>query len=419
MLSKDKLKQILVEQRERLLKVPLGVEREVLSIIEKKRKLPHIVVITGLRRCGKSTLLRQIIKKFYSDTDFYYINFEDERLFNFKSQDFNDIYEVLVELFSKKKTFFLDEVQNIKNFELFVRRFYDEGFKFFITGSNAELLSKELGTKLTGRHVDINLTPFSFREFLKFKKVEFDTLDIYKTEFKARIKNNFKDYLNFGGMPEYLIFDDIEILERIYEDIIMRDVVVRHNVENIFELKTLYSYLITNFSKKFSFNSVKNAISLSSVNTIKKYISYFEETYFLSVINKFDYSAKKILRSEKKVYVLDSGFIKALSTSITKDKGWLLENLVFNVLNNKFKVYYYSNGTECDFLIVKNKSIESAIQVTWELNGNKKREFDGLYDTMEKFNIKTGLILTFDQEETIRKEGKKIEIKPVWKWLLT
>jgi len=419
MLSKEKLKQILVEQRERLLKVPLGVEREVLSIIEKKRKLPHIVVITGLRRCGKSTLLRQIIKKFYSDTDFYYINFEDERLFNFKSQDFNDIYEVLVELFSKKKTFFLDEVQNIKNFELFVRRFYDEGFKFFITGSNAELLSKELGTKLTGRHVDINLTPFSFREFLKFKKVEFDTLDIYKTEFKARIKNNFKDYLNFGGMPEYLIFDDIEILERIYEDIIMRDVVVRHNVENIFELKTLYSYLITNFSKKFSFNSVKNAISLSSVNTIKKYISYFEETYFLSVINKFDYSAKKILRSEKKVYVLDSGFIKALSTSITKDKGWLLENLVFNVLNNKFKVYYYSNGTECDFLIVKNKSIESAIQVTWELNGNKKREFDGLYDTMEKFNIKTGLILTFDQEETIRKEGKKIEIKPVWKWLLT
>src|SRR3989344_5396982 len=167
MLTKEQLKKILEEQRDSILKKKLGVERILLDGIENKRKLPHIVVITGIRRSGKSTLLRQIIKRYYKDEDFYYINFEDERLFDFKAENFNDIYESLLELFGEKKTFFIDEIQNIANFENFVRRFYDNGFKFFITGSNAKLLSKELGTKLTGRHVDIVVRPFSFLEFLK------------------------------------------------------------------------------------------------------------------------------------------------------------------------------------------------------------------------------------------------------------
>src|SRR3989344_7118381 len=155
MLSEEQIKEILVKQREIILNKKFGIERTILKKIESKLKLPHVTVLTGLRRSGKSTLLRQLIKKHYNDEDFYYINFEDERLFNFPASEFNRLYEALISLYGKKKTFFLDEIQNVTNFETFVRRFYEEGFKFFITGSSATLLSKELGTKLTGRHVDI------------------------------------------------------------------------------------------------------------------------------------------------------------------------------------------------------------------------------------------------------------------------
>jgi len=161
MLSEEQIKEILIKQRETILNKKFGVERTLLKEIESKIKLPHVIVLTGLRRSGKSTLLRQLIKKNYKDEDFYYINFEDERLFNFPASEFNRLYESLISLYGKKKTFFLDEIQNVTNFETFVRRLYEEGFKFFITGSSAALLSRELGTKLTGRHIAI----FLFRIF--------------------------------------------------------------------------------------------------------------------------------------------------------------------------------------------------------------------------------------------------------------
>ena len=216
MLSEDKIKEILIIQRETILKKKYGVERTVLKEVESKLKLPHVIVLTGLRRSGKSTLLRQLIKKDYNDEDFYYINFEDERLFDFPAEDFNRLYEALISLYGKKKTFFIDEIQNVANFETFVRRFYEEGFKFFITGSSATLLSKELGTKLTGRHLDIIVRPFSFLEFLEIKVVKIDKESLYKTELKVKIKKYFEDYLTQGGMPEYLIYHDSELLSRVY-----------------------------------------------------------------------------------------------------------------------------------------------------------------------------------------------------------
>src|SRR3989344_5957479 len=313
MLSEEQIKEILIKQRETILNKGYGVERVVLKEVESKIKLPHVIVLTGLRRSGKSTLLRQIIKKHYYDEDFYYINFEDERLFNFPANEFNKLYEALMILFGKKITFFLDEIQNIKNFETFIRRFYEEGFKFFITGSSATILSKELGTKLTGRHVDIVVKPFSFLEFLKLKKFNLEKDSIYKTESKIELKRYFEEYLINGGMPEYLIYNDQELLTKVYDDTILKDIAVRHKVENISVLKELYQYLVTNFANKFSFNSIKKVISIRSVNTIKKFISYLEETYFAKTINKFDYSYKKQIINDKKFYVLDNGFIGVLS----------------------------------------------------------------------------------------------------------
>ena len=419
MISKDRLKQTLAEQREAILRKPLGVKRTVLELIEKKAKLPHIVVLTGLRRSGKSTLLRQIIKEYYHDNDFFYINFEDERLNNFKAEDFNLIYESLLELFGEKKTFFIDEIQNVTNFQNFVRRFYDLGFKFFITGSSAKLLSKEIGTKLTGRHVDITVRPFSFKEFLLFHNFQLTEEDLFKTVFRVKLKTHFEKYLTHGGMPEYVQYEDMEILMRTYEDIVIKDIVARYNVENIPELKQLYQYLITNFSQRFSYNSLKKFIEIKSSNTIKKYIDYFEETYFIKQVNKFDYGLKKQIINDKKVYIVDNGFISNISANLTKDKGWLLENLVFIELTAKGKVFYYSDKLECDFLLVDNKKVKKEIQVCWELNlKNKDRELAGLLEAMNFFKIKGGIVLTNDQDDEILVDGNKIIVKPVWKWLL-
>ncbi len=419
MISKEMLKLVLVEQRESLLQKPIGIKREVLDHIVSKIKLPHIIVLTGIRRCGKSTLLRQIIDDTYNNDDFYYINFEDERLFNFNAKDFNQIYEALIELFGDKKTFFIDEIQNVSNFENFVRRFYDNGYKFYITGSNAKLLSKEIGTKLTGRHLDIIVKPFSFKEFMTFKGIQFDKNMIYKTESRAEIKSLFQEYLFGGSMPEYAMYKDKELLMQIYEDIIIKDIVVRYNIENIIRLKELYQYTITNFSNKFSFNSLKKIIDFGSVNTIKLHLGYLCETHLAKMITKFDYSMKKQLINEKKLYVIDNGFISAISTRITKDKGWLLENLVFNRLTDDFGIFYHSGKSECDFILVERNKIKTAMQVTWELNEtNRDREINGLMEAMQTYDLKSGLLLTYDQEEEIIINLKKIHIKPIWKWLL-
>lgn len=420
MIEKEQIKQILFEQRTSISNKPFGTVREKLSQIDKLKELPHIVVITGLRRAGKSTFLRQIISKYYNDNDFYYINFEDERFFNFPADNFNDIYETLVELFGEKRTFFIDEIQNIQNFERFVRRFYDNGFKFYITGSNASLLSSEIGSKLTGRYLDVTISPFSFSEYLEFNGIKISDGHLYKTEERAIVKGYFEKYLYGGGIPEYVAYQEPEILSRIYEDIIIKDVAVRHGIANLNEMRELYQYLITNFANRFSFNKLKNIIGLGSVNTVKNYVDFLSDTYLAGVINKFDYSLKKQLVNEKKLYVVDNGFIHRISTKVTKDKGRLLENLVFNELKKSYNITYYKDSnSECDFILQKENKITGAYQVCYELNaGNGKREINGLVTAMNEFDFKTAAILTLEQEDDITLENKTIFVKPIWKWLL-
>lgn len=419
MLSDEHLREILLEQREAFLRKSLGVEREIMIEVEDRLKLPQVLVLTGLRRSGKSTLLRQIVKKHYSDKEFYYINFEDERLFNFPASEFNRLYEASVSLFGKKKTFFIDEIQNIINFESFVRRFNDDGFKFFITGSSANLLSKELGTKLTGRHLDTIVTPFSFKEFLGLKGVKLEKNAAYITEQRVLLKKYFDEYLFKGGMPEYDSFNDPEILSKVYEDTVLKDIAIRYKINNVTNLKELYSYLITNFANTFSYTSLKKFISIKSVNTIKLYVSYLEETYFVKTINKFDYSLKKQMVNDKKLYVSDNGFIQAVSKKVLEDKGWLLENLVFNSIKKEGDIFYYKDKHECDFLITKNKQVMGAIQVCYELNDkNKERELQGLMEAVKQFKPKNYLILTNSQDEEVTFFGKKVQVKSVWKWLL-
>ncbi len=419
MIAVELIKQVLIEQRETILQKDIGIEREVLSEVMDKKNLPFVHIITGLRRCGKSTLMRQIIKYLYNDTDFYYINFEDERLFNFLAENFNFILESSIELFGEKKTIFIDEIQNVKNFETFVRRLSDAGYKFYLTGSNASLLSKEIGSRLTGRHIDTYLTPFTFTEYLKFNKFPFKSEDVYKTAKRAIIKQHFQGYLLKGGMPEFLKYEAIEILSGTYEDIVIKDIAVRYRIDNFIQLKELYQFIITNFGKRFSYNSLRKVIDLGSVSTVKNYLHYFEDSFLGKKANKFDYCLKKQIANDKKMYIIDNGFISIISTSLTKDKGWLLENLIYNILNSFYDVYYYSGKNECDFVCSKDKNINQLVQVTFELNDmNKKREISGLIEAMQTFGLNKGLILTFDTEEEIIIQEGIINVVPVWKYIL-
>lgn len=412
------IKEILINQRQRFLNKEIGVIREQLDVARKKLHIPHVMVITGIRRCGKSTLLRQIAKSFFNDDGFYYLNFEDERLLGFRAQEFNDIYEVMIELWGEQKVFLIDEIQNIPNFELFVRRFYDDGFKFIITGSNSEMLSKELGSRLTGRYILLQMSPFNFREYLLYHQVVYSESDVYITETKANILKHFDNYLLMGGMPEWIKYSDSEILQRTYEDIVIKDIAVRHKVDNIALLRELYFYLITNFARPYSYQSLSRFIPIASVNTIKKYISLMEDAFLGSEISQYHFSIKKQLINPKKLYVTDNGFVNLMSGSFTSNKGWLLENLVFNTLQLHGKVYYYSGKNECDFILRGVNSVY-AIQVCFELNAqNQKREIAGLNEIIDQFNPAHHYVLSYNQEETISSDGVNFQVIPVWKWLL-
>jgi len=422
MVTKELLKQVLTEQRINFLGKSTGIRREALERVKEKLKLPHIHVITGVRRCGKSTLLRQIVSEFYHDQEFYYLSFEDERLLGFHASGFNLVYETMVELFGSQKTFLIDEIQLVDNFDAFVRRFYDQGFKFYLTGSNAGLLQEEISTRLTGRHLDTHLKPFSFPEFLSAKNEIIEPSSIYRSDRRAGIRKAFDEYLIQGGMPEYIQYRDTEIIRKNYEDIITRDILYRKKIVNIQAAKELYLYLISNFAQRFSYNSLHKAISgILSVNTIQNYIGYLQESYLIQVINRFDFSVSRQLANDKKTYVCDNAFILHVSTKVGIDKGWLLENLVSAILSgSNADVFYYSGKKECDFITMNQKRVDGVYQVCWELNqSNEKREIAGMLEALDRTGLDQGVILTYDQEEEKTVHGKRILIMPVWKWLLS
>jgi len=419
MLAKERIKEILFEQQTKINAKEFGIERNALSQIENKIPIPHIVIISGIRRCGKSTLLRQIIARYFQNQNYYYINFDDERWLGFESQNFNIIYECLIELFGTANTFFIDEIQNIERFESFVRRFYDDDFKFYLTGSNSDMLNSELASKLTGRYVEISLQPFNFTEYLKLKSISFDKNTIYNTGERAVIQENFEKYLILGGMPEYLKFSDTDILKQVYDNIITKDIALRFHVSKVFEMRELYQYLITNFSRRYSYSSLAQNISLESKITVKEYISFFEITFLGTQIYKFDHSYKKQIANDKKLYIVDNAFIPLVSNATVKDSGRLLENMVFNILKNKNQVFYFSDKNECDFITQQNNKINGIYQVCYQLNEqNRKREIAGIIQACEMFNFKQVTILTFEQEEEIFENNIHIQVLPVWKWIL-
>ncbi len=422
-MQKTLLKEIILEQENDLLDIDPGIPRDALSVVSKHASLPHAVVISGVRRCGKSTLLNQVITELYKKGA-YYMNFEDERLVDFTVEDFNHLYEIFLELYEDKKVFFLDEVQNVPQWEVFVRRMQAKGYKFFITGSNASLLSKELGTKLTGRNVCVELFPFSFTEFLSFKRFELSKDGLSLTSERAAIKKHFAEYLKHGGMPEYLKYQDASLLKRVYEDILYRDIVARYGIKQVKPLRELGLYLLSNIGGTFSYNNLKKVLGVGSMNTIKSYADFLENSYLIFLVNKFSYSLKEQFISLKKAYCIDNGLAESVAFQFSKNKGKFLENLVFLVLRRRStEIYYYktANNLEVDFLVKSGRNNLKLIQVADNLDSEKtrQREINALLKAMDELKLQSAFILTEDSEEKIAAEGKNITVEPIYKWLLT
>lgn len=413
-MEQSKLQEIIIDQNNIFKKKDEGLGRNISNknFIESNR----IIVISGVRRSGKSTLLKQISLKL---KNFFYINFDDERLISFTVEDFNN----LLVLWNKKfqsKNILIDEIQNITGWERFVRRVHDEGYKLFITGSNAKLLSSELGTHLTGRYEKIELYPFSFKEIISYNNLPIKK--IYSSEEKSKILKLFDQYVLLGGFPEYIKYNykEQDYLKRVYEDIIYRDIITRFGIKETKSFRELSNYLLTNISKQISYNSLKNILGIKTTMTVRSFVSYLEESYLFFEVYKYDFSLKKQYVSDKKIYSIDTGLRNNVSFHFSEDRGRLLENIVFLELRRRSEeLFFYKNKNECDFIIQRKNKIVEAIQVTEKLSKiNEKREVNGLIDAVNRFAIKSGLILSEYESKTITVNNKTIQIIPIWKWLI-
>ena len=417
--SKDQIKAMLLEQFDSFWKRDIGIPRERLTEVEQAKNIPHAVIVSGLRRVGKSTLLAQMAHKFGRDA-FYYLNFEDDRFLGFQAEDANELYEILVELFGERKTFVIDEVQNIPGWEHFVRRFMEMGFKFYITGSNASLLSRELGTRLTGRYVPIELFPFSFGEFLQFRSQPIPYLKQMTTTNKGVLKSVLDVYLKLGGIPDALKYPEFPLLRTLYDDVLYRDIATRHQLEAVSALKELAFFLISNPASLVSFNKLKDRFHLGSVNTIKSYIDYMENSWLVFTLNRYDFSIKRQQIAPKKIYCIDSGLSNAVGFGFSPNTGKLLENLVFLTLRQQAKeIYYYTTpgGFEVDFYLPEKQQL---VQVTQNLDNPaiRERELRALADAIPSVKVQSALILSDSNEDGFELNGVPVEVHTAAEWLL-
>ena len=417
-MNKSKLKEIILDQQEYFNKDKYICDREI--NIEKEIKSKQIIIISGIRRCGKSTLLKIISKKI--SKKFIYINFDDLRFSDFSIENFSDIEDICYEILETDDfIYLLDEIQNIEYWEKWVNNLFFKEKKVFVTGSNSNLLSSEISSFLTGRTFTIKLFPFSFREFLNLKKYNFD-INLLSTNKKREIKKLFDIYFKIGGFPQVLEEEDILLSKNYFEDILNKDVVNRYKIKEKKELNDLVIFLMSNVGKIYSYSNLMNITNIKSLSTIKNFIDYFCDCFVLSRVNLFSYSIKKQILNPSKIYSMDNSFLKVVSFNFSENFGRRLENLVFLHYKRKsiYEIFYHKKKFECDFLLKEKDKIVKAVQVTKSLNyENEKREVMGLVEAVKEYNLKEGLLLTYeDDEKEFIKEGVKIKVRQMWKYLL-
>ncbi|RLD46915.1 MAG: ATP-binding protein [Bacteroidetes bacterium] len=411
--SKDNIKNIIIQNQQRF---------KELNIISRSVEIENNgnYVFVGLRRVGKTYLLYQIIKENVNNIeDVLFINFEDERLIGYGYQDLNLLLEAYSELYKKKPILFLDEIQNIENWEKFVRRLCDNDYKVFVSGSNAKMLSSDISTTLGGRLFIKTISPLSFLEFLKFNNLKLKQNFEY-TDQLFLMKEHYAEYIKFGGLPEVVRFKNKrEYLSNIYQKLLYGDLIARFNISNQMAVKLLVKKLAESVNNETSINRIKNIIKSANIqignNTLFEYISHLKSSFIIHDIQNY---TNKIVDRElkKKYYFADTGL---LSLFLIDQNSKLLENLVFLELKRRSQddIFYYKRNIEVDFY-VPNQGL--MIQVSYDISDieTRKREFKALIKAMDAEGLDSAMIITYDYAEVVEIKGKKIEVIPAWKWML-
>ncbi|OGW05483.1 MAG: ATPase [Nitrospinae bacterium RIFCSPLOWO2_01_FULL_39_10] len=425
-MQKDILKTIITDSQ----------EKDMSHVMDRDIQIPlntgKVISLVGVRRSGKTHLLYSIINKLRKTTDpknIVYINFEDDRLFPLELKDLTNLLDAYYELYPDKKNervyFFFDEIQNVQYWEKFIRRLYDtENCTVFITGSSAKLLSREIATTLRGRTLSYEVFPLSFSEFLRFKKIN---TDFYSSKSLAKIKNAFSEYLIKGGFPEIVNYDSTIFMKTLQEyiDLIMfRDVIERYNISNTFLLKRLIKFCFTNIATHVSFNKLYNdfksqGLSLSR-NTVYEYIACLEDAFALFTIPIYAKSVREQWRNPRKIYTVDVGFKTAMDYPFSIDIGRVFENIVFLELRRQSeKIYYFKGKHEVDFYYTSDGK-EHLLNVSYDMESpaTRAREIKGLIEAMKSLSLKEGSIITAEHKDMIKTDVGKINVIPLWEWLL-
>lgn len=424
--KKTAFKRIVQEWRER--PIPEIIPRD----IKIKESADTITAVIGPRRVGKTFLMLARIKELLKENDkddILFVDFEDNRLVGIKPQELDELFVAHRELTGKTpKYLFFDEVHQAPQWSKFVRRLHNlNKYKMIVSGSSSKLLGKEIATELRGRYRSILVLPFSFKEFLEFKGFSYDK-GVEFSEKKGDLLRLFSEYLQEGGYPlimkEQDKFEKRAIVKSYFDTIFYKDIIERHKIKNFDVIEILMNHLLENNACIFSVSSIEKMLKQKEIHTSKKtislYLKFIEEAFFVLGIEKFSYSSKKRVLNPRKTYLVDNCFQTFLSSNPMETKGRLLEALVLQELKRRgLEVFYFKNGKECDFIVKESKNLLQAIQVTFELNEeDKQREFSGLAKAMDDLKIKQGIILTYDQEEQMEFQGKKISVVPAWKWAL-
>lgn len=422
------LAQVLRDQRQELEEGVGGkriVEREAMDYFRNALGSKLIKVVTGVRRCGKSVLAYSLVR----GKEFAYATFDDDRLAGVEA---GRVLSAFYEVYGKDfKYVLLDEIQELDGWELFVNRLHRTGFNVIITGSNARLLSRELATHLTGRHVRIELFPFSFREFLSATGFRENLLT---SRGQSVLKAELSKYLQSGGFPDVVVEKENPriFLRELYRNIIERDVIGRHRIAYAKTFREIAFTLLSNPARSVSFNKLKNQFNLGSEHTAKNYVSYLEEAYLLFLMSRFSSKPVEVEKSEKKTYAVDTGMAGVLSAKSSEELGRSYENAVAvellrrKALDPGLEVYYWKNPVheEVDFVLKERSEVKQLLQVSYDVSdpGTKKREVKALVKAGKEIRCRDLLVITgdYEAEEKTRAGGtmRNIKFMPLYKWLL-
>ncbi len=417
--------------------VDAGIPREsYLGHIRKFLATDEVVVLTGIRRSGKSTILLQVLAELCKGSvppkNTLYINFEDARFYSSLSIELIDaIWAAYREYLKPEGRVYLvlDEVQKITGWEHWVRSMYDrkENVKIFVTGSNADILSPELATVLTGRHFQLTVSPLSFNEFLDFNGMIGARDRMWRVGNKEILAGLAAEYLKIGGFPKVVLLKDEflrkELLAQYFDDILTKDVVARHKVKDAAKLKNLALLYASNFTRGYTFHGVKKTADFAmSLDSVHRFSRYLEDAYMVYFLPRFSYSLKNQMQVERKVYLADNGMHNAVAFKFSEDKGKLLENAVYHHLRNLGReIYYFSEKNEVDFVCKDGLKVRELFNVCYSLKNKETllREVGGLLEAMRYFKLKSSSIIVAEgQKRHIREDGMTISIVPFYEWAL-